>query len=65
MKISKTKNLDLFCNNYSLIICKKNNSGFTNKKGLFRKNEWGIAEEFAITDDGLWKLPLQYVKNFK
>ena len=44
------------------VIWKKNNSGFTNKKGLF-KNEWGIAEEFAINEDGLWKLPLQYVKN--
>lgn len=65
MKKSKSKNLDLFWNNYSLVIWKKNNSGFTNKKGLFRKNEWGIAEEFAITNDGLWKLPTQYVKNFK
>lgn len=65
MKRSKSKNLDLFWNNYSLVIWKKNNSGFTNKKGLFRKNQWGIAEEFAVNNDGLWKLPGQYVKNFK
>jgi hypothetical protein len=47
-----------------LIIWKKNSSGFTNKNGLF-KNEWGIAETIAINNDGLWKLPTQYVKNFK
>jgi hypothetical protein len=65
IKKSQSKNLDLFWNNYSLVIWKKNNSGFTNKKGLFRKNQWGIAEEFAVANDGLWKLPSQYVKNFK
>jgi hypothetical protein len=64
IKRSNSKNLQSFWNNYSLVIWKKNTSGFTNKKGLF-KNEWGIAEEFAINNDGLWKLPLQYVKNFK
>ena len=62
---SKSKNLKPFWNNYSLVIWKKNHSGFTNKKGLFKENEWGIAEEFAINNDGLWKLPIQYVKNFK
>jgi hypothetical protein len=48
MKRSKSKNLDLFWNNYSLIIWKKNNSGYTNKKGLFRKNEWGSEQRRAV-----------------
>lgn len=65
IKRSKSKSLKPFWNNYSLVIWKKNNSGFTNTKGLFKENEWGIAEEFAISNDGLWKLPIQYVKNFK
>jgi len=64
IKRSSSKNVYSFWNNYSLVIWKKNNSGFTNKNGLF-KNGWGIAEEFAINNDGLWKLPTKYVKNFK
>jgi hypothetical protein len=64
IKRSSSKNVHSFWNNYSLVIWKKNNSGFTNKNGLF-KNGWGIAEEFAINNDGLWKLPTKYVKNFK
>jgi hypothetical protein len=64
IKRSNSKNVKSFWDNYSLIIWKKNSSGFTNKNGLF-KNEWGIAEKIAINNDGLWKLPTQYVKNFK
>jgi hypothetical protein len=64
IKRSNSKNVKSFWDNYSLIIWKKNSSGFTNKNGLF-KNEWGIAEKIAINYDGLWKLPTQYVKNFK
>ena len=65
IKKNKAKNVDTFWDNYSLVIWKKDQSGFTNLKGSFRKNEWGIAEEFAINNDGLWKLPIKYVKNFK
>jgi hypothetical protein len=64
IKRSNSKNIKSFWDNYSLVIWKKNSSGFTNKNGLF-KNEWGIAEKIAINNDGLWKLPTQYVKNFK
>ena len=64
IKRSNSKTVKSFWDNYSLVVWKKNNSGFTNKNGLF-KNEWGIAEKFAINNDGLWKLPSQYVKNFK
>jgi hypothetical protein len=64
IKRSNSKTVKSFWDNYSLVVWKKNNSGFTNKNGLF-KNGWGIAEEFAINNDGLWKLPTQYVKNFK
>jgi hypothetical protein len=65
IKRNSSRNTEAFWNNYSLIIWKKDQSGFTNNKGSFRKDTWGIAEEFAVTDDGLWKLPSKYVKNFK
>ena len=64
IKRSNSKAVKSFWDNYSLVVWKKNNSGFTNKNGLF-KNEWCIAEKFAINNDVLWKLPSQYVKNFK
>lgn len=65
IKRNDSKNTEAFWDNYSLIIWKKDQSGFTNNKGSFRKNSWGIAEKFAVTNDGLWKLPSKYVKNFK
>jgi RNAse (barnase) inhibitor barstar len=64
IKKAKSKDLDSFWNNYSLVIWEKDQLGFTNNKGSFR-NKWGIAEEFAINNDGLWKLPTKYVKIFK
>jgi len=44
---------------------KKNAQGFTDVKGLFRNNSWGIAEKFSVGDNGMWKLPVKYVKHFK
>jgi len=65
IKRATLKNTEAFWDNYSLVVWKKDQSGFTNNKGSFRKNAWGIAEEFAVTNDGLWKLPSKYVKNFR
>lgn len=62
---SKTNNQESFWNNYDLIIWKKNSGGYTNLKGLFRKNEWGTAEKISVDEKGIWKLPLKYVKYFK
>ncbi len=64
IKRSNSKNVQSFWNNYSLVIWKKNNSGFTNKKGLFR-NGWGVSEKFDISNEGVWELPVKYVKIFK
>lgn len=65
IKKSQLKNSDVFWDNYSLIVWKKNNLGYTNPNGSFRKNQWGIVEKFAVQDDGVWKLPVKYVKHFK
>ena len=37
----------------------------TNIKGMFRKNQWGVAERIAANEQGIWKLPIKYVKHFK
>jgi len=63
--IKKAKNVTPFWDNYDLIIWKKDYSGFTNIKGMFKNNNWGMAEKFAVNDNGIWKLPAKYVKHFK
>ena len=62
---SKNKNQDSYWDNYDLMIWKKDHNGFTNIKGLFRKDTWGIAERISVSDEGIWKLPTKYVKHFK
>lgn len=62
---SKTKNEDPFWDNYDLLIWKKNINGYTDKKGMFRKDTWGVAERIPVSDEGVWKLPVKYVKYFK
>ena len=61
----KNKTQESYWNNYDLIIWKKNSNGFTNTKGLFRKNSWGIAERIPSNDKGIWVLPKKYVKHLK
>jgi hypothetical protein len=51
--------------NYNLIIWKKDSGGFSNTKGVYRNNNWGIAHEFSVTSKGTWELPLKYVRYFK
>lgn len=63
--IKRAKDLYSYWDNYDLIIWKKDSSGFTNVKGLFRKNSWGIAEKVSINNNGVWELPKKYVKYFK
>jgi hypothetical protein len=58
-------NMDPHWNNYDLIIWKKDSNGYTNKKGMFRKNTWGISDKVSIDNKGIWKLPRHYVKYFK
>lgn len=62
---AKKKSLDTYWDNYDLIIWKKNHSGFTDLKGMFRNNSWGIAETVKVNDDGIWKLSKKYVRHFR
>lgn len=62
---SKQKNQDSYWDNYDLLIWKENPGGFTNVKGIFRKDSWGIAERIPVNNNGIWKLPKHYVKYFK
>ena len=59
------ENLDSYWNNYNFIVWKKDLGVFSNTKGVYRNNRWGIADEFAVTSKGTWDLPLRYVKYFK
>jgi hypothetical protein len=63
--IKKAKNIEPFWNNYDLIIWKKDPSGFSNIKGMFRNNSWGTAETIKVNDDGIWKLSKKYVRHFR
>ena len=65
IKRSKSKNIDPYWDNYDLVIWHKNINGFSNIKGMFRKNMWGIAERFSVGNSGTWKLPKKYVRYFK
>ena len=65
MERSKTKSQESFWDNYDLIVWKKDHSGFTSIKGMFRKDSWGVAERVSVNEKGIWKLPKSYVKYFK
>lgn len=63
--IKRAKDISPYWENYDLIIWKKDSSGFSSIKGLFRKNSWGLAERISVNNDGVWELPNRYVKYFK
>lgn len=65
IKRYNTKNQESFWDNYDLIIWKKDQSGYTSLKGMFRKNSWGISERVSVDSKGIWRLPNKYVRNFK
>ena len=56
---------EAFWNNYDLVIWKKDNSGYSDVKGIYRNDAWGKAEKISVNSEGIWKLPNKYVKHFK
>ena len=65
IKRSQTKIQESFWNNYDLVIWKKDNGGYTDIKGMYRKDAWGKAEKISVSREGIWELPKRYVKYFK
>jgi hypothetical protein len=65
IKRSQTKSQESYWDNYDLLIWKETSGGFTNIKGMFRKDQWGVTERIAVNEQGIWKLPTKYVKHFK
>ena len=59
------KKMDSYWNSYNFIVWKKDLGGFSNTKGVFRNNSWGIVDEFEVTSKGTWELPLKYVRYLK
>ena len=62
---AQSSRVHIFWENYDLMIWNKNNSGFYSKKGMFKNSAWGLTERFTVNEDGVWKLPIKYVKVFK
>lgn len=62
---SVSKRLESFWDNYDLIIWHKDAGGFSNTRGMYRKDAWGITEKISVNKDGIWILPVKYVKYFK
>ena len=63
--IKKAKNIVPYWDNYDLIIWKKDISGYTSIKGIFKNDTWGTAEKISVNNQGIWKIPTKYVKHFK
>ena len=63
-KISN-KDIDTYWENYTFIVWKKDNGGYSNTKGVFRNNTWGVSTTFPINKNGVWELPKKYVRHFK
>jgi hypothetical protein len=65
MKRSKSSSIDMFWNNYDFIIWEKNSKGIYNKNGMFRNDSWGMSRRIVVSSDGIWVLPIKYVKHFR
>lgn len=59
------RNQESFWNNYDLLVWEKNDNGYSDIKGSFRNDSWGIMNKFSIDSRGVWVLPSKYVKYFK
>lgn len=62
---SQTNRQESFWDNYDLMIWKQDSGGYTSTKGMYRKDNWGIAERVSVNNEGIWKLPAKYVRYFK
>ena len=60
-----SKSIDTYWNNYDFIIWKKDAGGYSNTKGVFRNDSWGLTNIIPVSEKGTWVLPLKYVKYFK
>lgn len=65
IKKNKANAIDMYWNNYSLMIWEKNIGGYSNTSGVYRNSSWGISKIFPITKNGIWELPKKYVKYLK
>lgn len=64
-KKANNNKLEIYWNNYSLIVWNKNYGGFSSTEGAYRNNSWGIKKEFLVNEKGTWALPSIYVKYFR
>jgi hypothetical protein len=64
-KKANNNKLDMYWNNYNLVVWSKDQGGFFSINGAYRNSSWGIKKEFLVNEKGTWALPGKYVKYFK
>ena len=65
IKNFKTDYQEAFWNGYTLVVWKRDASGYSNKRGMFRNDTWGLVNKFPMKDNGTWEIPDRYVKYIK
>ena len=57
--VENTKH-DAFWDGWDIVVWRRNPNGATNRKGMFRKGRWGIADRYSVKSDGTWRIPGKY-----
>lgn len=65
IKKTQYENIKTFWDNYDLIIWQKNTGGYTDPNGMYYNNAWGIVKRVSTNRNGIWKIPIKYVRYFK
>lgn len=65
IKKTQLNDFKTFWDNYDLIIWQKNLGGYTSPNGMYYSNTWGVAKRISTNENGIWRVPVKYVKYFK
>ena len=58
-KITTSKrSVEVFWDNYDVMIWTKNPSGYMVKNGMFRNGKWGTLRRVRLSERGTWRLPV-------
>jgi hypothetical protein len=55
--------VDIRWDGWDIVLWKPTHHGWTNPKGAFRNNRWGVESRFVVNSEGIWKVPQKNVKN--
>ncbi len=57
----EASNPAFFWDEWALVHFAPTKHGFSNKKGMLRNGQWGIANRFNCTQEGTWLIPRRFV----